>query len=213
MLDNYGREWRFSVDENTGTITRGRLYQCGTSDDWAHYWDGSDTLAFYDEGYRGVRAIDGLDADDEWLARAIYAHDAVQGDQSGASASTTGHRLWRRYDALDRVAVRYTGNLDARFLSVPLDRGTVFYMMLWSGGDDADLCREVRDEVNAVWNNDIWRIEVEEYAPGLGYEGGDWVSADDVSEQWYGEDKGREAWGQHFPLDEFPADLLVGSDQ
>jgi hypothetical protein len=206
MHDEYGREWRFFVNEVTGDILRARLYQTPEDPDaWSFYWDGDAGVAFYDEGYRGLRPRAGMEHE---VARAMYAHDAVKGDQAGSATASTGHPLWRQYDALDRVAVRITGNLDARFISVPLDRGMVLYALAWDGDPD----NTWRNEIEAVWSGDIWRIEVEQYIPSLGFDGGDWLPTEDFGEEWYGEDVARAAYERNWPLAEFPAERTISSD-
>lgn len=181
--------WRFHVDPNTGTITRGRLYRLGDdSDHWGFYWDTEDMVAFYDEGFRGVRAVEGTNPDEAERAISAYRYSGTEG--------------------LERVARRITGYDDACFVHVSLERDLDLYALSY-GGDEGN---EWRDEIEAVWNGEVYRIEVEEYASGMGPGGSDWVSADDVPEEAYGEVKAERWFEREFPLDAFPADVLVVSN-
>jgi hypothetical protein len=190
-----GETWRFCVIEDehlpVPTITRGRVYRLPsdwTTDSWRHYWDGGSMVAFIDGGYRdGTYAIDGTDP--EQTERAVTAY------------------RYSGEEALQRLAPRLTGNADSVFVVVGLDRGVDCYALAWSGEN----ANEWRDEIEAVWHGDIWRIEVEEYAPGRGPGGSDWVSADEVPEEYYGESKAEAGFKREFPLDSFPAELLVTS--
>lgn len=191
-------EYRFSTVTSPGngeiTIYRGKVYRLPdewTTDSWSHYWDGMDTVAFYDEGYRGRRVVDGIEPVED-AERAITALD-----KGGP-------------EALDRLAARLhpepVGTYSVQdwapgYFTVPLDRGMDLYVMSWHG-DTADW----RDEIEAVWNGDIWRIETEEF------DGEQWHPADDVCEEYYGEDKAMQGFHKEFPLTEFPAEVLVGSD-
>lgn len=183
-------DYRFSVSEHDGTITRARLYRLGDEggDSWRWYWEGDGQVAFIDGDRRdGVYAL----TDNEDTERAIAAFKAERDyDQSGA---------------LDRVAVRITEQSNARFICVGLDRGTDLYALAWGGDPNG----EWRDEIEAVNWGDIYRIECEEFQPGFGVAGGDWVPADEYPEEFYGEDKAMAEFARIFPLTEFPADLLV----
>lgn len=194
--DEYGREWRFATvvnphDPTDVTILRGRKYQLPSdSDHWTWYFDGDTHVAFYDEGFRGIRACT---EDDDDLHRAIMAHKM---EKAGGKNST---------GALDKVAQRITGQPESRFIRVPLDRGTDLYLLAWGGDPDGEL----RREVEAVWNGDIWRIEVEQFKGFDMRNDPSWYPDDEVCEEWYGEDKADEGWVQHFPLAAFPAELLT----
>ena len=188
-----GETWRFHVNEHDGTITRGRKYQLPDDggDQWNWYWEGDMMVAFYDEGYPGIRGVHG----DEDTHRAIMAYKNATNYDSDPDA------------ALKRLAVRLTGNADADFIVVGLDRGTDLYALSWDGDPD----HEWRDEIEALWNGDVWRIEVEENVcllPGE-YE---WHPADDIYDEWYGEDKAQAAFEREFPLAEFPAERLIGAE-
>jgi hypothetical protein len=196
--------WRFWVNETTGEIFRSRIYQVPDDggDRWRWYWEGDFTVAFIDNFGPGYLPL----TDGEDTQRAIYAADAIKGDQSGAMPSTVAHRLWSQYDALDRVAVRLEGSLDARFVTVPLDRGSLLYLLTYDG----DPNRSFRDEVEALYNGDVWDMEVEAYDEGWP---GNWRPEDGPAEVYYGETYARETWEAEYPLAEFPAERLVGADQ
>ncbi len=197
-----GETWRFVVIEHPGngerTILRGRLYQLPsdwTCDSWRDYWDGDGMVAFIED--RGCTAV----TENEETERAITAYR-----YSGP-------------DALDRLAPRLIEphNPESRFIHVGLDRGTDLYALSWDGDPEG----EWRDEIDAVYHGDIWRIEVEEYQPGMGYvvpgstadQSGDWVPSDDVCAEWYGEDKARAAFEtREFPLAAFPAEMFVTAE-
>lgn len=184
MSENH--PWRYATDAE-GTITRGRIYRLDSPDEWIHYWDGVSSPAFYDEGFRGRRVVDGLDpVADADAERAIVA------------LAKGGH------EALDTLAVRLTGNDEACFVTVALDRGIDLYALSW----DSDPDRSWRDEIEAVYNGDVWRIEVEEYMPHV-TEHGAWINADDVWDQYYGEANAEAALVEVFPETEFPAERLI----
>ena len=186
----HSSEWRFFVNENDGTIYRGRLYRLpdDSGDTWRDYWDGDLMVAFIDGGYRdGTYAVT---------------------ENDGTEQAITAYR-WSGEEALQRLAPRLADNPDAVFIHVGLDRGMDCYALCWSGENAAEWC----DEIEAVWHGDIWRIETEEYAPGMGVDGSDWVPSDDVPDEAYGEDKAAAWFAKEFPLDAFPAErLVVGSD-
>lgn len=198
--------WRYNVEHdavnNHTTITRGRMYNLDNPDAWAHYWEGGEHVAFYNEGWRGRNVPDW--ADKEKSGRAIVAWDH---ERAGATRNSTG--------SLKRLAVRLTENPDADFICVGIDRGCDLYVLSWTGDPDG----EWRDEIEAVSNGDIYRCEVERYEPDhetvwyasgpVTYDG--WVTEDDVCEEWYGEDKADEALATMFPETEFPAELTVTS--
>jgi hypothetical protein len=170
------------------TIYRGKAYRLPsdwTSDSWQHYFDSDTMVGFYEEYVRGQRTL--VDNDDSDRALAAYCSAKNHGADP--------------HEALDRLAVRLTGNEDARFIVVGLDRGCDLYVLAWGGDPD----NSWRDEIEAVNNGDIWRIETEEF------DGEQWHPADDVCEEYYGEDKAIEGFHKEFPLDAFPAEVLVGA--
>ena len=189
MYDREDETWRFWVNDNDGTIMRGRLYQLpdDDGDQWRWYWDGDGMVAFIDGGYRdGTYAV--TENDDTERAITAYRY-------SGS-------------DALDKLAPRLADNPEARFIKVSLDRGSDLYALAWGGDPEG----EWRDEIEAVYHGDVWRIEVEENVSLLPGEY-EWHPADDVPEEAYGEDKAQAWFEKEFPLAEFPAHLLVeGSD-
>lgn len=192
-------EYRFSTVTSPGngevTIYRGKLYRLPsdwTADEWSHYWDGMDTVAFYDEGYRGRRVVEGIEPVED-AERAITALD-----KGGP-------------EALDVLAARLypcpVGTYSVQdwapgYFTVPLDRGMDLYVLSWHGDPD----NAWRDEIEALNEGEIYRIETEVY------DGTDWHPADDVCEQYYGEKQARAGFEREFPLDAFPAEVLVGSD-
>lgn len=189
-------DYRYLVHE--GTIYRARSYRLPdhwTHDAWRDYWDGGDHIAFYDEGFRGIRALE----DNEDTQKAIEAYKA---DRTGG---------W--YDgALNRFAQQYTGREDARFIVVHLDRGLDFYVLSWDGDPE----NTWRDEIEAVWNGDIWRMEVERYEEcTLNYlrlcpqTHVLWLPEEEPCEEWYGEDNATAALEKEYPLNEFPAELVI----
>ena len=171
------------------TIYRGRLYRLPsewTTDSWSHYWDGDGMVGFYEEYARGQRMlVDNADSE-----RAMSAY--LSAKNHGAD----------EHEALDTLAVRLTGSEDSRFIVVNLDRGSDLYVLAWGGDPD----NTWRDEIEALYNGDIWRIETEVF------DGTDWHPDDDVCDEYYGEDKARAGFEKEFPLDAFPAEVLVGSD-
>lgn len=188
--DQFDREWRFDVNPHDGTISRGRMYQLPEStESWQFYWDGSTIAGFYDEGFRGKRIMDTDATEDSERALAAYVTAANYGRDP--------------HEALDAVAERISGDPDSCFISVGLNRGCDLYVHSWNG----DPNNEWRDEIEAVYNGDVWRVEVEEYDEGWP---GNWRPADEMCEEWYGEDKARAGWEKAFPLAEFPAERVIG---
>lgn len=193
-------DYRFDISEHDGTITRARAYRLPsewTTDEWRHYWDGVEVPAFIDEGYRGRRVLNGTNAEED-SERAIIAYDHERIGAPGGEG------------ALGRLAVRLTEQTDqrepsARFICVGLDRGSDLYVLSWGGDPD----NEWRDEIEALNYGDIWRIECEEYRPGFGMGGSDWVTTEEYPEQFYGEDKARSEFERIFPLDAFPAEKII----
>lgn len=197
--DEYDREWRFSVNEHDGTITRGRAYRLPedwTTDAWSNYWDGDGQIAFTVDYHYGGRHVilvtEGNDMND--LGERLIEGRNRMLDRGGWPDSY-----------LDRAARLITGEPESRFIHVGLDRGTDLYALSWDGDSD----NTWRDEIEAVWNCDIWRIECEEYAPGMGTGGSDWTPADEYPEEFYGEDKARAGWEKAFDLAEFPTENTV----
>lgn len=196
-------EWRYAVEHdavnNHTTITRGRTYHVGDSDSWHTYWESTDIVAFYDEGYRGLRGADWCDEDE--ARRATVAYSAEQDNLPGSEG------------ALKRLAVRLTGTTHFRdqpadFIRVGLDRGIDFYVLSWNGDPD----RQWRDEIEEVWHGEVYRIECEEYTL-IGHAGGEdlweWTPADDACDEWYGLDNALDALAEAFPETEFPAEKIV----
>lgn len=198
MRDNLtGETWRFSTHTNGKylgepeiVVTRGRAYQLPidwAQDTWSSYWDGDCMVAVYDSrDYSSPTS--GEDTD-----RAKYAL-----------------RMAREYGqdvdaALTRLARRIEGNWAARFIPVPIDRGVTLYALSYDGDPEGTWA----DEIEAVSNGDVWRIETQTYEPGFGWDRGDWNPADDVCEEWYGEDVAQRDFERAFPLTAFPAELFI----
>lgn len=208
MIDTLtGEEWRFATVVNPHnsadiTVYRSRKWQVDdtSGDQWRWYTDSDSFIGFYDEGFRGIRALDS-GADPVDVARAVVAHEAERDGWRGAEGG------------LDRVAQRLVAEHDgwrkqverAKFIRVPLDRGTDLYLLTYDGDPDG----EFRREVQAVWNGDVWRLEVQVYIPTHNPNiVSVWEYTDDCSE-YYGEDHADEQWKAEYPLTEFPADLFV----
>jgi hypothetical protein len=185
-------EYRFSTVTTPAngevTIYRGKPFRLPsewTSDEWTHYWDGDHAVGFYEEGFRGQRTL----SDNEDSERALAAY-------------TEARRHGRdEHEALDTLAVRLTGNDESRFICVGLDRGRDLYVLAWGGDSDGVYAREIE----ALNEGNIWRIETEVYNTFTQ----SWPPADDVCEQFYGEDQMKRGFEREFPLAEFPTELFV----
>lgn len=177
-------EYRYMSKD--GAIYRGRVIRVGDADTWGYYSEG--LVGFYDEGYRGYRGYREIEGEGEADSR--RALDAWRmAHEFGAD----------RDDALDRVAKRIgaTG-----FVTVALDRGLDIHVAYW--GEDPD---ETRDEVENVWNCEVYRIETERWT-GLSGEAA-WRWVEDSCEEYYGEDNADAALAEEFDLDEFPAEHVI----
>ena len=187
-------EYRFCTVTSPGngevTIYRGKVYRLPsdwTSDSWRHYFDG-DTFVGFTVHWRGTPNLTPLNDSDD-CERAVAAYQSAR--NHGAD----------EHEALDRLAVRLTETEDSRFISVGLDRDYDVYVLSYDG----DPNNEHRDEIEAVYHGDIWRIETEVF------DGTDWHPYDDVCDEYYGEDKARAGFEREFPLDAFPAEVLVAA--
>jgi hypothetical protein len=187
-------EYRYTVDEHDGTITRGRVYCLrdlgyDMSDNWQSYWDGDSIVAFtvYWRGYPELNGLGGANTDNE---RAMEAWRKAR--EYGADES----------DALNRLARRITGNWDSTFIKVSLERDYDLYALSWAGDPD----NEWRDEIEAVNYGEIYRMETAAYNEAYP---DNWEPQDDWCEEWYGEAKADEALERAFGLTEFPAELLI----
>lgn len=186
--------WRYAADTDANgytTITRGRPYRLDFGDEWSSYWDDTDIVAFYDEGFRGLRVADWCDEEDG--KRATVAYSAMNDHMTDDGA-------------LKRLAVRLTGTAHLRdntpdFIRVGLDRGMDFYVLSWDGDPSGDW----RREIEAVNNGEVYRMECERFVgPGLG-----WLTDDDdFCSAWYG-DTYQSDWHAAYPLTEFPAEALI----
>ena len=189
-------EYRFHVADD-GTIFRGRAYRVDDPDVWSYYWDCDQMVAFYDEGFRGLRLVDGT--------------DEVAGERAMRAASQTKED---RDAALKRVAERVSAEWSnehpdrADFIEVSLDRGMSLFVLVFDATDE-DWVRSYRREIEAVWHGDIYRIEVEEYVRGGGLVADQWLPADDICAEFYGEEQRDAGFENAFPLTEFPAELTI----
>lgn len=206
----YGQsDWRYSVKVDANghsTITRGRMYRLDDPDTWEHYFDGDwSEGAFYDHGWEGYQPMhDG----DHTATRAISA--VLLANEYGSGIGATD----RVDEAIDKVLRRTLGSWHAGYVCVGLDRGADLYVPMWDASDPEHVA-VFRREIEAVNNGDVWRCEVEQYWPNVGdfdpTHGGysNWLAADDVCDEWYGDDKAEAALAQMFPLTEFPAELVL----
>lgn len=183
-----GETWRFDVSAD-GTITRGRKYRLPedySGDNWRNYWDGDWKVAVYADTRTYTAPTDGEDTDRTLNAMQM----ALEFDQDV-------------HDALARLAPRIAHSWDfpqpwtAQFISVDLDRGTTLYALSWDGDPEGAW----RNEIEAVFHGDVWRIETEEW------DGEAWQPGDDVYEEWYGEDSAQEGFEREFPLANAPESL------
>lgn len=188
MYETPADEYRFDVVNHAPgsepTIYRGRMVQTGDDDTWSYYWDGDQMVAVYDDrDYSSPTTND-------WTDRANECIEMCRMFDQDVDA------------ALDRLAVRLFEHetFDARFIPVGLDRGVTIYCLSWNSDPD----HRYRDEVEAVYHNDVWRFEVEEYNTFTR----DWSSSDMMDEH-YGENTARAAFLLEFPLDAFPAHLAL----
>jgi hypothetical protein len=195
-------EYRYWINPHTGDIMRGRMYRVSdiydTSDQWRWYWEGDGQTAFtiyWQNGRQHVNAITDNDVDNERVARAIEAH------RNYGSEHETFEDMLNRPGGL---AFRLTGQWDARFICAGLDRDYDVYALSWDGDPE----NTWRDEIESVYNGEIYRVSTWVHRPNEGL-ADPWVEDDDECEEWYGEDVAREAFVKNWPLDEFPAELLV----
>lgn len=190
-------EYRFYVN-NDGVIFRGRAYRVDDPDAWSYYWDGFGPAAFYDEGFRGLRLVDGTDKDEG--ERAINAWHNAKGEDRDAALKRVAERISTEWG---------TAHPDrADFIEVSLDRGTSLFVLVFDATDE-DWLRSYRREIEAVWHGDVYRIEVEEYVRGGRLVADQWLLADDICEEFYGEEQRDAGFEKAFPLTEFPAELTI----
>lgn len=201
--DPLNPHWRFSTHTNGSymgepvtVVTRGRAYRLPgdwTADSWRDYWDGDGTVCVIN-GY----SRDGWYASTEgaWTERALHAIQMCREFDQDVDAMLT------------RLARRLTGNWASKFIVVGLDRGLDAYVLHY--GVEGEHSQRWRDEIEAAYHGDIWRIEVQEYqhdhwGPGKPT----WTEVDDVCDEWYGEGVAAAAFEAEFPLTEFPAELFT----
>lgn len=185
-------EYRFFINEHDGngepTIIRAKPYKAEHGDQWDYYWDGDQMVAITKGWHAGSPDLHALTDNDD--TERVYAamNMAYAYDQDESAV-------------LKHLAVRLTGQQHADFICVSLDRGYDVYALSWDG--DAD--RTWRDEIEAVYHGDVWRIETWEYNTFTE----SWDYSDEVPEEYYGEDNAASEWIKAFPLDAFPAHLVI----
>lgn len=181
-----GERYRFMIHD--GAVYRSRIWQTDdASDEWQHYWDGGEHVAFYDEYARGQHIPEWAEPIES--GRALTAHLSEKRGERGSEG------------ALDRLAERLTGQPESRFIMVGMDRGRDLFVLAWGG----DRNNEWRDEIEALNNGDVWYMEVQSFDP----ETGEWEDEDMPCENWFGEDKATQAWENEYPLAEFPAEHVL----
>lgn len=195
-------EYRFAVNED-GTIQRARKVRI--PDDWQsdevrHYFDSDSQVAVTDNGWRGWDSITEGEDTDRTLA-AIRAYSNYDTARKGEDRDVMLKRLARRITASWGAPPAVAWASD--FIVIGVDRGQDCYVLAWGGDEDGEL----RREIDALFSCDLWELECEEYQPGFGLGGGDWVHVDYYDRFW-GEAKVDEAWENEFPLPEFPIEAL-----
>ena len=195
MTDNY----RYWVSPTNDTVHRAKLVQDGDEygDHWRNYWD-TDTLVAFTDGYRRY-GLNPLGGDDEGNSRAMRARAAEKAGDRGSEG------------ALQRVAERLIAEQcgvpqsdprlkewapNPEFLCVSLDQSLDLFVLV-TGTDEAK--RAFRTEIEAVYNEEIYRAEVV-VSDG---EGG-WCYEIIDDEAWYGTDKAQSEFEKEFPLAEYP---------
>ena len=186
MYDTYNTDWRFAVTPS-GEIYRGRAELVGGDDTARYYFDYDDAVVFFDGYYRhGLHGMYGEPGNSEGVQRAMTAYD-----KSG-----------KDHTALTRVAQRITGNKNADFVCVNLDRGYDAFVLMWDASDETSV-RDFRDEIEAVFNGEEYRINVESW------DGEKWNPESDVCETYYGDRQIEAGLETEFPETECPAEVHV----
>lgn len=187
-----GETWRFDVRPD-GTIQRGRKYRLPedyTMDNWTGYWDGDQMVAVYDSR---------------------DYHSPTEGDDT--ERVEYAMRMCREFDQdIDEMLARLAPRImldwghptpwESRFIAVGVERGVTLYALSWGGDPEG----EWRDEVDAVYHGDVWRIEVE------CWDGDTWQPDEEVYAEWYGEDSAQRGFEAEFPLADVPDAVLVTSE-
>lgn len=183
-------EYRFFVNEHDGngtpTIYRAELskqYDDG-GDAWQFYWYWDQMVAVYDDPSQYTSPTSG-----EWTDRAEQVIERCREYDQDVDA------------ALNRLAIRLFDHEapNAQFIAVHIERGTSLYALSWDGDPD----HTWRNEIEAVYHGDVWRVEAEEW------DGEGWGHADFDGNEWYGESVARAAFQKEYPLTEFPAHLTI----
>lgn len=191
MGPNDPTDWHYDLSKD-GTVTRGRAYNIGDSDSWRNYWDGDGMVGFTVHYRPGGPDIEMLAEDDD-NHRAVAAWRAERNGERNSEGS------------LDRLAPRLTDSEDSTFICVSLEPALDFYVLAWGGDADGAW----RDEIENVWHGEVYRFEVQEYVL-LATKGWEcWSPADDPCVESYGEDAAMVELRKMFPLNYFPAEVLV----
>lgn len=182
-------DYRYSI-EHDGVIRRATIQRVGDDDTWANYWDADQMIAFTVDWYYGSQHVNLV----------TYGNDVSDlGQRVIAAFERTGANV------LDPMARFITGESDtAKFILVNLDRGQDMYAMCWN--DDPG--NKWRDEIEAVYNHEVYRIVVDRQLHT-----GVWLEDESDCTDYYGRDNADAEWEKEFPLTEYPAEMMVGSDQ
>lgn len=181
--------YRYRVTDD-GSVYRGQIMSASHDELWSYYWDGDQMIAFIVDWYYGNRHVNLVTRGNDVTDVGQRVIDAFERNGSAV---------------LDRMAKVITGEPDSRFVLVNLDRGQDMYVLCW--GDDAD--NALRDEVEAIYNGEVYRIEEDKWVGGACV----WREYDYTGDEHYGMRNAEAAFESEFPLAEFPAEMFVGSDQ
>jgi len=191
-------KYRYAIDAD-GTITRGEIVRIGDTESWRDYWDGDGMVGFTITYRNGSPTLDML-AEDSDNERAVAAW---QSERSGTRGSD---------GALDRLAVRLgtSGNEEipaSCFMQINLDRDIDLIVHSFSGDN-----REWRDEIEAVWHGEVYRIVADKQIGTVNGYDPLWLEDESDCTEYYGEDNAADELARQFPLDEYPAEVVVSSD-
>lgn len=191
--------YRYAVDAD-GTITRGEIVRIGDSDTWRNYWD-ADGMVGFTVTYRGSAGLEfSMLAEDSDNERAVAAWNSERTGERGSEG------------ALDRLAVRIgqggTEDMAAScFMTISLERDMDLVVLSWSGDNS-----EWRNEIEAVWHGEVYRIVADKQISTVNGYDPLWLEDESDCEWYYGEDKADEELVKQFPLDEYPAEVLVSAE-
>lgn len=184
-------DFRYNLDAE-GVVTRGQIQRYGDDDTWANYWDGDQMIAFTVDWHYG------------WQHANLVT--------SGNDVSDVAERIVAAFertgaDVLDRMARLITDSEDARFVHVALDRGQDMYALSWNGDPD----NVWRDEIEHVYNHEVYRIVADRQISTVNGHDPLWLEDESDCTEYYGEDAASEELAKQFPLDEYPAETMVGA--